>query len=940
MKKLIIGILALVSAACAASGLAACDKSAHYPNYVNPESTIKDDSNSYVIKTVSKGGLSLDGVKVSALKDGVVVRQGYSVDGKVEFALPLDNYTLNFDNLPQGYYESEEEYVTSNESRDYTAVFSSSVIASTAPSSTRYSVGDVMYDFSFTTYKGSGDAAKAYSSTLSSVLQSKRAVILNFWYIGCSWCETEFPLLDTANDTYSSDVEVIALSPSDTVNDILAYKTQDRNTGNLNLPMGRDTAGLTSMFGITGYPTTVVIDRYGVVAHFESGAITSLKQWSNLIEGFIADDYTQTPGSGGSGGGSSENPDAERELPSYSMPTNAEIQAVLNGDGVTASYHAEEDDDYSWPWIIQYDDKLGKDCLVASNTGKNNSYAIIYADVTLKAGDALSFDYYYSSQQSGDYLYVFLNGTLNGEYSGTTSRWLTKNGIYVADAEETVELAFCYLKDSETSSGEDIAKIANISVQNQSNLTSSSDVRRAAAKNLAADGKSYTTYVEVGLNPNDHYYHLLDESGEPNGAILYMDMTGTNTPWVNAHCASDTFFAPEDKGGYEYSVSFYTIAYWEYSATGSESGSFSVVMNGNEHGKTIVDFYYMQMFSDCGYVPVTEALRAAAKDFFAQYSLDFGDVAPYENEWLELCYYYDHYGDEHEECHKTDDPVKGMNIINAYEVFENPEGEYNKIIVDRELQINRGTYYRFTATRSGVYCFTSISQSTVDPYLFVRDADGNMIDWQDDDLSNDIFNNATGNNFKYYRYLEEGEVIYLVCAFQMVGDTGSYELDVKYVGSEVWHFRETTTADGLWVGDSVDAPYGAIPVGFNTATGYYSHSLDNGNFGSDIYVDFINPNYYDANNNSLYDMIEAGIFGAYTSVMYQYYNLAISKDESDITYGAVKADETLVNILNALVNDTQGASSENNGWLQFASYFAYYGPDGEWKEMSDECIKV
>ena len=43
--------------------------------------------------------------------------------------------------------------------------------------------------------------------------------------------------------------------------------------------------------------------------------------------------------------------------------------------------------------------KNGEDVIYASNTGIEDSYAIIYADVTLKKGEALAVDYLASSER-------------------------------------------------------------------------------------------------------------------------------------------------------------------------------------------------------------------------------------------------------------------------------------------------------------------------------------------------------------------------------------------------------------------------------------------------------------------------------------------------------------------------------------------------------------
>lgn len=59
------------------------------------------------------------------------------------------------------------------------------------------------------------------------------------------------------------------------------------------LPLGIDNIGLTSNFGVTAFPTTVVIDRYGLIAFKSSGSEPTLEFWTSLFSEFTADDYSQ-----------------------------------------------------------------------------------------------------------------------------------------------------------------------------------------------------------------------------------------------------------------------------------------------------------------------------------------------------------------------------------------------------------------------------------------------------------------------------------------------------------------------------------------------------------------------------------------------------------------------------------------------------------------------
>ena len=44
-------------------------------------------------------------------------------------------------------------------------------------------------------------------------------------------------------------------------------------TNGLTFDMAQEKLGLATAFGVTGYPTSVMIDRYGVICFIEGGAI-------------------------------------------------------------------------------------------------------------------------------------------------------------------------------------------------------------------------------------------------------------------------------------------------------------------------------------------------------------------------------------------------------------------------------------------------------------------------------------------------------------------------------------------------------------------------------------------------------------------------------------------------------------------------------------------
>ena len=141
-------------------------------------------------------------------------------------------------------------------------------------------LGSVMPEMTITTAGGE-------TLTLSKLLEQKKLIVLNFWFEDCPWCLKEFPVMELAYQRYKEDVEIIALNPVDSAEAVSAFQ-ENRS---LSFPMAACPRFWASEMGISGYPTSVFIDRDGVVCLIHAGAITSTDTFYTLFETFTADDY-------------------------------------------------------------------------------------------------------------------------------------------------------------------------------------------------------------------------------------------------------------------------------------------------------------------------------------------------------------------------------------------------------------------------------------------------------------------------------------------------------------------------------------------------------------------------------------------------------------------------------------------------------------------------
>lgn len=968
MKKIFTSLLTVLLASVLVLSTA-CGYPAGTPPFYNPDDTPGNgpsDSGRYTITLMSEGGLPLNNIQVTASKNGEVIKSGISSNGKVTLAMDLDNYTLSFNNIPKGYYLDEnKEYVTSNESNEYTVLFKSKVISQTAPVGTVYKVGDVIYDFVFNYYNGDTDTTTQHR--LSDILATKKAVMLNFWYKDCPPCRAEFPVMQEAYEIYSQKIEILAFNNTDGKATIYNFKKDNA----LDFYMFQDTSNITGLFNVQAFPTTVIIDRYGVIAVIESGTITNVNEWKSLFAKYTADDYVQTPPA------EDEEEDDDgapvRVKPTFSMPESDAIAKVMSGEGVPANavYTGEiftDDKEYSWPWLVTTETSTGLKYLSASNSNVQYSFATLYANFSVEMGDMISFDYNIDTEPSSDILYVMLNGNVVAQFDGNSNGWKTAQ-LYVFNKNSDVKLTFLYNKNNDhpntdVSGYTDNVFIKNITVANvfeDETEVKTIDIQRdCATGEVTANG--YSEYVDVML-ADDGYYHVKEYDLESQtyypGAIVVTSLV-TPTPWTTFRYSANTI-EYDTAANTEYYRTPYYISFYKF---GQEPSDQNFVYLGTNYNKVMHDAYFAEGWSasfDCGYIAVNEHVKnmldAFAKDFATNYYPSTDKLNVYtENTWLEFCYYYDHFGEDHtsDTCYVDTIPSLGVRFLHPFEISPSAKQVTDGITYTANnrypLAEHRGVKYSFTAPKTGVYRITSLSEnSTIDPEIFVMS--GRFTDefvYQDVTLAYDRFEKRLDGNDKYldnfckYLYLEEDEVAYFSCAIG-VSLTGEYNFEIKWMGEEIKVLELATTGEGAWTYDPENPSviyYPAVKCAYDDLSGYYRTVNSNGEFESTVYIDLLRGNFFDQNGHSIMEMVDEGYFdfsenggGDFTQTMRTYLaNATEGLTEEDELYGMAIADKNLVDILNYIILTHMGDGPETNAWRMFASYYHYYGanPHNAW----------
>ena len=136
------------------------------------------------------------------------------------------------------------------------------------------------------------DLTDGTTATLSELLKEKDLVVLNIFASWCKPCEREFPEMEEVYQANSDRMVILSLSgePNDTMEIIADYK----ESHNLSFPMGLAGNAL-SYLTVPGFPTTIFIDRSGMVGLIKVGAFVDKAEFESKVGYFLSPDYSGKP---------------------------------------------------------------------------------------------------------------------------------------------------------------------------------------------------------------------------------------------------------------------------------------------------------------------------------------------------------------------------------------------------------------------------------------------------------------------------------------------------------------------------------------------------------------------------------------------------------------------------------------------------------------------
>lgn len=255
------------------------------PSSVDPSAGYSLVEGDGVIRVENLAGTALPGVIVTVYSDVSMTQQLFggltNAEGEYSFSGPIpEKAVAKLSKLPVGYGADEYYPLTGAQT---TIALGIGTMTDADIGSVRYALGDAVLDFTVTMSDGE-------EYTLSRLLEQKKAVVLNFWFMGCGPCRSEFPHLQEAYEAYSEDITVLALDPIDSSDaEIEAFRQENGYT----FPMGKCDPRWAEMMQTNAFPLTVVIDRYGNISLMHLGAVPDAQVFKDLFAFYSAEDQQQ-----------------------------------------------------------------------------------------------------------------------------------------------------------------------------------------------------------------------------------------------------------------------------------------------------------------------------------------------------------------------------------------------------------------------------------------------------------------------------------------------------------------------------------------------------------------------------------------------------------------------------------------------------------------------
>ncbi len=143
------------------------------------------------------------------------------------------------------------------------------------------------------------------------------------------------------------------------------------------------------------------------------------------------------------------------ETVSVSVTPDETLAEAVNVEGGSLEFGTSAE--YSFVPVAEGDRLIAK----TNNAGRGNTTAVLLTTIRMAAGDTLTFDYYYSSENNYDWYRFKANGTEVQKLSGTGISDFASY-TYTAASDGAYTFEWSYSKDSSVNGGNDCVKLDNV----------------------------------------------------------------------------------------------------------------------------------------------------------------------------------------------------------------------------------------------------------------------------------------------------------------------------------------------------------------------------------------------------------------------------------------------------------------------------------------------
>lgn len=99
-----------------------------------------------------------------------------------------------------------------------------------------------------------------------------KAVVINFFTTWCGYCDRELPYFLSTKEEYADEVTFLFIDVQESLSDVKAYR--DKKGNDDFSPLLDSNGSVARVYGVNGYPNTIIVDADGNIAKVYRGMIT------------------------------------------------------------------------------------------------------------------------------------------------------------------------------------------------------------------------------------------------------------------------------------------------------------------------------------------------------------------------------------------------------------------------------------------------------------------------------------------------------------------------------------------------------------------------------------------------------------------------------------------------------------------------------------------